>query len=367
MAETFHISFPSGCTRRQLDCERIRTYFESNGLKECPRPYDSDYLVISTCGLTQEKEDRCIEDLRLVKKNRYRGRVVLYGCLPAMNPKRIRSVYRGDITVTEDIENFDRIFPRFGISMRSIPDGNTIPDFIPGKDRQKEFDRYFSIRISEGCLGQCSYCNIKKAIGSLKSKPVDVVLKELDIAIQKGEFGINIASSDSGSYGMDIGTTFPELINRILERDERVIIRFIQDFSPKWLVRYEEAFYDFARGNRIKMLLTPFQSGSPKILKAMKRAHEIGRYKDIICRIKQINPSFLIQTQIIVGFPGETDEDFEMTMDVLRSCPFDIIDVFRYYETNLTEARRLKPKVPESVICERMTKTKVFKNSSIYL
>lgn len=181
-------------------------------------------------------------------------------------------------------------------------------------------NRFFTLRISEGCLGNCSYCTIKKAIGRLKSKPESVILTELKAALLKKQYHININSSDSGSYGLDIDSNLPKLLNAILNENKKIIIEYIQDLHPFWIIRYKEEMLRLVGTKRIKSILSAVQSWNKRILKLMNRYIDLEEFNEIMNRMKEIYPHLRLRTQVIVGFPTETEEEFEDTVAFIKKA-----------------------------------------------
>ena len=264
MVEKFFVTI-MGCTKRRLDCERIKNYFIANQLQQVDSPELADYIVVSTCGLSEFFERESIKLILDAKKQQ--GQVIVFGCMPSMNPERIHDVFDGEIVHTQTIDDFDRIFPDFPVKFADVPDANSrfeetgknLKEKIKYELRKLDLhyplqlynvclvlaeqlragintvlpwvfpspfitriplssvnpdNMHFSLRISKGCMGNCSYCNIKTAIGRLRSKPIPLLLEELERGLANGEYTININSSDTGSYGLDIGSSLP--MKRIL-------------------------------------------------------------------------------------------------------------------------------------------------------
>ncbi len=403
---SFHISF-TGCSRRQMDCERIKNYFIANSWELADSPKDANCIIVSTCGLSEYLEDRSVEKIKEACK--YEAKIIVYGCLPAMNEKKIQMVFNGPVVVTKKIEDFDSIFPDFTKKFKGIPDANKVfeePDFQVKtriKKKIKSFDlyyflkiynmaingankylrrnhiasasssskhivvgnpkflidhnnQYFTLRISTGCLGTCSYCTIRKAIGRTKSKSIRTLLEELRGQRIKRSTRLNILSSDTGTYGLDIGSNLPKLLRAILNENSGITIHFIQDLHPAWICRYRKELVELIASRRIKSILTAVQSGSPKILKLMRRPANLDEYREALDNLKRVYPMLRLRTQVIIGFPNETEEDFQSTVSFLKKCKFDEVDIFHYHETPQMDSARLFPKVPHDIIESRIMK-----------
>jgi tRNA A37 methylthiotransferase MiaB len=378
-----------GCPRRDVDAERIANYLVANGLKRTSSDEEADYLVVITCGLTQKQANdsiNCIVDFQKCK-----GRIFVYGCLPAMDPEKVKAVYQDRALLTKDIEQLDDFF-NLPIKFKDIPDANkaiqplsyfqkikikreSIIGYLPKvieilKHRLYSFlkkpsveglpggigfdNKFFTLRIAEGCAGSCSYCTIKKAIGRVRSKPVPVILHELRAGLLKKNYRINIISSDTGAYGVDIGSSLPELLSAILNENSKITIEFIQDLHPYWICRYKEEMLKLIETKRIKSILTAVQSGDERILRLMNRHMEINEFTCVIRQMKEIYPQLRLRTQVIVGFPAETEEGVDATITFLKKSKFDEIDLFAYYEVKGADSENITPKVPRDIILQRI-------------
>lgn len=391
-----------GCIRRHLDCERIKNYFIANKVELTVSPEKADYLFLSTCGLTKLHEDLSIDDILRFK--RFKGEVIVGGCLPAMNAKRINSVFDGRIVNVKDLDRIDELFPDFSVKFKDVPDGNKIclnghhkeinwfidrfnkidhfyflkfinifeefykkflaknlfsapgpfPEAIARMPLIDFNNNFFSLRISSGCLGRCSYCNIKKAIGHLRSKPLSLLLEETRKAIGSRQYRINIISSDSGSYGLDIGSSLPQLLETIFKEDKRINITYLGNVHPIWMCRYKNELLKLIAGKRIKSIMVAIQSGSPRILKLMRRDGNLSELETLIKTMKKVYPHLRLRTQIIIGFPSENNQDLLSTIDFIKKCGFDEVDAFHYYENEAMDSAKIQPKIPADIIRYRM-------------
>jgi MiaB/RimO family radical SAM methylthiotransferase len=212
----------------------------------------------------------------------------------------------------------------------------------------------FSIYISTGCGGKCTYCSIKQSRGYVKSKPLNNVLREYNRGLSKGFKDFALLGTDIGFYGKDIDTNLILLLEKMIELDRNVRIR-LRNVNPRWLINNSKRFLDIIkkRKGNIVYIQSPVQSGNDRVLSLMKRGYKIENYLDCIKKIRKADPSVFIKTQFLVGFPGETDLEFNDSLDLLRLKLFDYVDVFRYSNRRNTKASEMVDQVPESVIMHR--------------
>lgn len=406
----FFVTKVGGCTKRGLDSERIKNYLLANGLEQAHSLEEADCVIVSTCGLSEFHENESIN--WILKAQAHKAQVIVYGCLPSMNAERLGGVFDGTIIHTQDIEGFDKLFPEFPIGFAGVPDANyqiketdrrfkervkqqlkrldlyyplklynaclvsaeqlreRIERVWPGVAPQPFITRVplfvvtakrggFGLRISDGCLGNCSYCNIRTAIGRLRSKTIPALLEELAHGLANGERSISILSSDTGSYGVDIGSSLPELLRAILEYDEMIVMDFVEDLHPLWVCRYRPELIEFVGTKRVKSILIPVQSGSARVLRLMRRSTDTETLVPVIHEMKRVNPRLRLRTQVILGFPTETEEDFQATVDLVKRCRFDEVDIFQYFETDKMDSAKIEPKVAQDVVLERMRRMQI--------
>jgi threonylcarbamoyladenosine tRNA methylthiotransferase CDKAL1 len=253
------------------------------------------------------------------------------------------------------MERLDGLWwPSLKVLLAHIPDYNNpllrgAPSRAAGTPREiyDRAKRGFTIRLNHGCLLACSYCVIRLATGRLKSVSPDLIEAQFQEAISRAEPTVMLVGGDTGAYGRDLGTNLPQLLKRLiaLGGDQRI---FVHDLNANWFIEdmqsYASVFRDCAR---LQALCIPVQSGSDRILRLMRRPYKSA---DVVRALKVtwgLAPHILIGTHIIAGFPGETKEDFNQTLALIREFPFDFVTCFRYSEHPSANAVRLGPKIPE--------------------
>ena len=365
------------CPRRKLDAQKIINYFMANGWNSTRDYSKADLAIVYTCGSFDYSEDESVNTIKKIfRKN---TNLIVTGCMIKISPDRIDP--NVIIIPQEELGKLDRIIDA-NVKFKDISDVNTVNN-IPGlfgENLIKKLSRHFQFRksfinegagylmrkfnfrrsneynimISRGCLGECSYCVIKKAQGKLKSKPVKEVLREFDEGLKKGYRDFVLRGEDTGCYGMDIKTDIVSLLRKIFSYKKEFNI-VIDDFNPQWLCRYNEELISVFMENqdRIKRIVIPVQSGSKRILGAMKRPYKIDSVRDILMEIRKKIPGLKIETHALVGFPGESWEDFNETRKFLREIGFSRIFIYRYADREGTEAYKLEGKLSRWVIFKR--------------
>ena len=369
----------ANCTRRRLDTSRLKEYFLANGYKLARSASTADIIIVVTCAYIRETEDLSLD--MVTKYSRKKGRLFVAGCLSAINPQQLNTIFSGITLPTHSLESIDNYFPQFKVKFAEIPDANRasgavlFPSFNPScywrnirrnpplalrmffKKRRIEsaWRKQYYIRTSWGCRGNCSYCVIRNAIGPLKSKPIAACTKELIRGLELGFNNLMLDGDDLGAYGLDIASTLPELLQNLISIQGHHTLS-LESLNPIWLVQYARELASIALSRRISSLECCIQSGSRRILKLMNRYANTGKIVAALLDIKNANPSTLFSTQIIAGFPSETEVDFKNTIDVIEKVGFESVVIFRYQENKRCRAASLREKVPPEVIENRVTR-----------
>ena len=394
------------CIRRTLDSTRIYNYLMENGWTFTNSISAADLIVISSCGAIKKNEELSLTAISSITERKSdSAKVIITGCLPIINPDKLREFGDVEFVPTRELDRFDEVL-RSTTIMKDIPDANLIAEefvdymltyrlfrnqysrsfkiytrlstnktflkiCVRGSDsvnlvlsklglasRQK-IEPYYNIRIASGCAFACSFCAIKLASGRINSKPIDEILEEFKSGLRAGHKVFQFVCEDTGSYGLDIGTTFPELLKRVLEiKGEYQII--IIDFGGYWFVKYYDKLLPLFvnHPDKIREIYVSVQSGSNKILKAMKRPDKseevVARLKDIKENVPQLN----LRTTVMVGFPGETEDDLQKTIQALKEINVSEVQINKYEDRPGTVSSQMQDKVSQDVIDRRYEEIK---------
>lgn len=339
-----------GCDSRALDAGRFTKYFLANGFKSINNPKYADYILFITCAFISSKESYAIKRIKQLQE--YRGELIVGGCLKGINKEELDKNFQGFSFYTARCEEIDNKFPDFKIKFSDIPDINLVSSkgiglfikeyistirfdlsyvkrFLSSYKRRVLNKPYF-IRISWGCINKhCSFCVIRRAVGNLKSKPLGQCVAEFKRALEKGYNNIVLVGDNVGAWGIDLELAFPDLIEELLKIKGAYNVQ-IDDFHSRWIVQYADRLVPIFRSGRIKYLKTPLQSASDRILTAMNRGHTISQLRESLCKIKEAFPKLNLCTHIIVGFPSETESEFEETLNFVKEIGFNMVYIFSY-------------------------------------
>ena len=387
------IAFGYGCCpRARVDTAQWFEFFRLNGWDLSDSIEEADLVVVMTCGVCGLWENRNFELLEAAQRRRRPGsRLVIAGCLAGINESRLRQAFDADLVAPKDAAQLEDIIGAT-VRLSEVNDPLSIEPYIERASRcfsakerrshesivraafrrlatvsgivaapgQAEFTRrelaagICSLRVSWGCLGECSYCAIRFAAGPLHSKPLAKVLEEFDRGLQQGYTVFRVVAGDLGCYGQDLGTSVVELLEGLMQRPGEFHLA-LEDFDLKWLVKYQTPLvYLLARNSsHIRSILLPLQSGSERILALMRRGHTAQEALAAVTALRSACPDMVLDTHVLIGFPGETDEDFEDTRRFLRACRFNHVSCYDYEDRPNTAASSMQPKVPWRVIKRR--------------
>ena len=382
------------CNRRLLELTKIRTYFELNECEVVTKPEKADMIFFCTCAFKEEEEIYSVERLRELEA--YNKEIFVYGCLPNISPEKYSEFSKFRNLAPKDLEKIDNFFD-METKFDSIPDFNIPRDSNSLAHKVKrtiktndvfthEFynraikgintrinssmtrsGKEYQLLVSRGCQGKCSYCAIKYAVGPVKSKPVENVLTEMRAGVKEGYRKFVVLGDDPGCYGLDIGKTFPELLEELIQeannldreqsesKGKNSDIEFhVNEIHPKFLILYQNEIMKNLQDKRVKSVLCPVQSGDDRVLDLMGREHTIAEFKNVVRNIRDTNRNVKLYTHIIVGFPSETTEEFQDTLNAIKGLHCDYVVVFPYHEKQHTPAAGIDGKLPAEVISKRV-------------
>jgi len=351
-----------GCKFNKADSELIRKILIENGFKEASEK-EADFVILNTCGVVEKTERKIIKRATELKK---KGKKIIFaGCLPLISPKVCQKFADGLIGPT-NILDLPKIVKRVlkGEKAKSL--------------KQKPIDkaklRCFAIPkesvvaiipISEGCLSFCSYCATRLAKGKLRSFNKEEILENIKLALRSGAKEIQLTSQDLAIYGLDKGKfLLPELLKEIskIEGDFRVRLGMM---NPKFAKKFFGKILEILENEKFyKFLHLPLESGSNNVLKAMNRGYRVEEFLEMASKFKRKFKNSLLATDIIVGFPTETEKDFKETVSIIKKIKPEILHIFRYSKREGTEAAKLKD-FPDRIKKERSRiLTKIWKEIS---
>jgi len=311
---------------------------------------DADIIIINTCVVKQPTESKIIHKIKTLQKNYPEKKIVLAGCMPeaeyslckkiAKNSSLINTFHISEIVkVVKSVEKGKKI----ELLGKRKEDKNCLPVIRKNKS-------VANIQISEGCVNNCAFCITKIAKGKLYSFPEYKILDDVKNAVKDGCTRINITSQDNAAYGKDRGKyLFPYLLKKILEIKGNFKIR-IGMMNPENVLPILNELIEIYKNDKVlKFLHIPVQSGSNRILKKMGRNYKVEDFKKIVYAFKDEVKNICISTDIIVGFPGESEEDFNKTLNLIKEIKPGVLNISKFAPRPGTMASKMKQIRPDII------------------
>ncbi len=348
------IIYNLGCKVNSYESNLMTELMEKEGFLLTNNVNEADIAIVNTCTVTNTADNKSLKTLRQIKRNNPNIILVATGCLAQVDKESIKNKSDADIIignigkskVVEKIKEFIN-------TKNKIDDIQDIMN-CPFEDMQINiFDKTRAfVKIQDGCNNYCSYCIIPYARGNVRSKKPEQVITEINELIKNGHHEIVLAGIHTGHYGSEFKDyDFADLLNDILKIDGLLRLRI----SSIEIVELTDKFLNVLKENKILVdhLHIPLQAGSNEILKLMNRRYDLNFFENKIAEIKKIRPEISISTDVIVGFPHETDELFNETIETVRRIKFSKIHVFPYSRRKGTKADAMDNQVDERIKKER--------------
>lgn len=389
------------CWKRLLDANKIKDYLLKNDYNIVCKPDDADTIIIMTCAFIAYTTEFALKKITDFKQ--YDAEIIVAGCLPDINKEKLSKIFNGETLKTKELdEKIEVLFPpKKNVRFKDMDDANFLYENpkkvvyfnqlkkilykikflkkIRKETSEFEFkhlvmdnrvryflsEKQFHIRVGEGCMGNCSYCGIKKAIGKCRSKPLQECIKEFELGLSKGYKNFFLDASDVGLYGIDINSSFPELLDEFTKKkgDYKITLR---EVHPNWVVKYIDDLEKILKRNKILIFDLSLQSINKRILQLMKRYSDVDKIKNAIKRLMSATDDVFFSGQFIICFPNEKYEEFQETLDFIIDMKFNGGQLYLYSCKENTEAEKIEPKIPEKEMMKRLGYSKKFLRKNRY-
>jgi threonylcarbamoyladenosine tRNA methylthiotransferase MtaB len=344
-----------GCKLNFSETSTISRLFEENNFKRVEFNEIADIYIINTCSVTAQAESKCRNAINKVHRLSPNAFIAVIGCYAQLKPEEIVKIEGVDIVLGAN-EKFNLFSYINNLEKKIVPEIHSceideVSSFLSAfssNDRTRSF-----LKVQDGCDYECSYCTIPKARGKSRNESIEKTINIAKKAVLSGVKEIILAGVNIGDFGKSTNEKFIDLI-RELDKINITRIR-ISSIEPNLLT---DEILEFCNNSKafLPHFHIPLQSGSNSILKLMKRRYNTNFYKEKIDLIKYINRQTAIGVDVIVGFPGETDELFEETYNFLNDLNISYLHVFSYSERSGTKSVEIKPKIQAKKIQERSKK-----------
>ncbi|XP_022949069.1 threonylcarbamoyladenosine tRNA methylthiotransferase [Cucurbita moschata] len=354
-----------GCSHNQSDSEYMAGQLSAFGYLLSENPEEADLWLINTC--TVKSPSQSAMDTLITKCKNAKKPLVVAGCVP-QGSRDLKELEGVSIVGVQQIDRVVEVVEETlkGHEVRLL-NRKTLPALDLPKVRKNKFIEILPINV--GCLGACTYCKTKHARGHLGSYTVDSLVNRVRTVINEGVREIWLSSEDTGAYGRDIGVNLPILLNAIvaeLPPDASTMLRIGMTNPPFILEHLKEIANVLCHPCVYSFLHVPVQSGSDTILSAMNREYTVSEFRTVVDTLTELVPGMQVATDIICGFPGETDEDFCETINLIKEYKLPQVHISQFYPRPGTPAARMK-KVPSAIVKKRSRElTSVFEAFTPY-
>ncbi|MDR6936211.1 30S ribosomal protein S12 methylthiotransferase RimO [Luteibacter sp. 3190] len=344
-----------GCPKALVDSERILTQLKVEGYEIVPSYGEADAVVVNTCGFIDSAVQESLDAIgEALHEN---GKVIVTGCL-GKRQELIRESYP-DVLAISGPQDYASVMS--AVHTAIPPTRNKFLDLVPDTGVKLTPKHYAYLKISEGCNHRCSFCIIPSMRGDLVSRPVDQVLMEAERLVRGGVKELLVISQDTSAYGVDVRyaehtwrekayrTRMTELCEGLSELGAWTRLHYVYPYP-----HVDEIMPLMADGKILPYLDIPFQHASPRILKLMKRPGNVDKTLERVQNWRRQVPDLTIRSTFIVGFPGETDQEFQELLDFLREAELDRVGAFAYSPVDGAKANDLPGQIDEELKEDRL-------------
>ncbi len=343
-----------GCPKNLVDSERILTKLRSDGYQMSPDYAGADVVLVNTCGFLDSAKEESLEAIgEAIAEN---GRVIVTGCM-GQEADTIRARFPQVLAVT-GAHQYEQVVEAVHEAAPPIP--SPFVDLVPESGLKLTPRHYSYLKISEGCNHRCSFCIIPSIRGDLISRRPDAILREAEKLVAAGTKELLVISQDTSAYGIDIRREPRAWKGREVVPHMTDLARELGQIAPWVRLHYvypyphvDSVIPLMADGLVLPYLDIPFQHASPNVLKAMKRPANDAKVLERLRGWREICPDIAIRSSFVVGFPGETEADFQYLLDWLDEAQLDRVGAFRFEPVEGAAANALPDPVPEAVKEER--------------
>lgn len=382
--KTFSIYANSGgCPQNQIDGSHLYNYLVVNGYSYTTSLEKADLIVINSCAYKSEKEEQSLAAYQsAVKRAKRDARIVFSGCLPKIAPDRLQGVDSNTIVIPgSELKTMESVvFPDRvswdGTSTNAIPAPvltyvkpfrqllrsalNACRTVLP-YEAARHFDRLFMydhskdtfvVRVATGCLGTCTYCAIRFSRGRLESRPLPEIMQDIKRAVNLNVNEILLSATDLAAFGRDCGLDLSILLQKVLDIAEKQYLLLFYA-NPRWMTDIWAKLESLFATQRIHFIHLSLNGGSDHVLQQMRRGYSIRDFEILVRSIKRVSPATVLQTQVITGFPGETEDDFDQTVRFLNENYFHNVQIHAFDPRPGTAAAVMPDQVPVHIRQQR--------------
>ncbi len=320
-----------GCSANQGRSEKMAGYLEGFALAKSEE--DADAIILNTCVVKKPTEQKILGRIKSIRKNFSEKKVILAGCLPKIPEILEKADYDG---IIDKVENTAAVLNKL-FRIEPIDNENKTSHNMVRNNRLIHIEE-----IAEGCLGSCSYCIVRRVKGTLKSESSQKIAKNIENAAKDGCKEIWLTAQDTACYGFDNGYSLPELVDSVCRIGSDFSLRIGMMNPEHALKMLPELIESYKNENVYKFLHLPVQSGSDTVLEKMNRRYKAEDFLKIVSEFRKEFPRMQVWTDVIVGFPGESEKDFEETLALVKKAKPDFVNVSQFGPRPGTPAEKME-------------------------
>ena len=336
-----------GCRLNEAELEQWSTTFQSQGHDISQQAQDADLVILNTCAVTNDASRKSRNLINRLNRENPMARLVITGCHASLDPEQVAETHGVDLVVGNDKKSSLAEIVAEEFIPNAMPLRATAPQDIAvfNHNRQRAF-----IKVQDGCRYRCAFCIVTHARGNEVSRPETDIIEEINFLHNQGIQEAVITGVHVGGYGSDINSNLYQLVKTILENTNIPRVRFAS--VEPWDLG--DNFFTLFENNRLMPHMhLPLQSGSDTVLKRMSRRCNRRDFRTLVQQARSAHPSFNITTDIIAGFPGESESEWRETMDFVASIGFSHLHIFPYSSRSGTKAAKMPDQIGHDIKRER--------------
>ena len=304
---------------------------------------ESDVVIINSCAVKNKTVNKIFSQIEDLRKNYRDKKLIITGCMPVSEKDKLSRFLDVGIALvsTQNITEIPNVAEKV-LANEQVVLTSKRKEIKLGLPKVFNDNKIVSVQIAEGCKSACTFCSTKLAKGNLVSYPKEKIVDEVKKYVELGYKRINLTSTDNACYGFDLGYNLADLLKEIVKIEGEFIIR-VGMGNPEHTRKYVDELAEVYKNPKImKFVHLPVQSGSNKILKEMGRKYTVEEFEAMVYKFREEVPGITISTDIIVGYPTETEEDFQETVDLVKRLRFEVINLSKFASRTGTYASKLK-------------------------
>jgi MiaB-like tRNA modifying enzyme len=354
-----------GCTANYDDGAIIAGLLTSANYDITKDIVDADVVIINSCAVKNKTVDKIFSQIDYVTENYKDKKLVVTGCMPVSEKERLVKYLKNGVALisTNNISEIVNVVKKV-LNDEQVILTNKSKAIKLGLPKINSNNKIASVQIGHGCLSACKFCSTKLAKGQLISYPKEQIVNEVKQYVANGFKRINLTSTDNACYGFDLGYNLADLLTEIIKIDGEFIIR-VGMGNPEHVRKYSTQLIEIYKNPKImKFAHFPVQSGSNKVLKEMRRNYSIEEFEDIVNKFRKEIPEIHISTDIIVGYPTETEQDFLETLEMTKRMKFEVINISKFASRTGTPASKLKQLSSQEIKQRSNDLTKIYNETA---